>query len=367
MYFKAKTFENSIKFKEELHNDYNFYTILEKQIIKTFNSSNNISYFDLLRKTHGVFPVELINSLNAKFMTKIDFNSEKNPIYNHVNNSQSVLKLPPAHMANYDWRYSKQSTRKIISYLEKSTSICCLGTPSVALELMSKPFINATLLDINKPIIEQIQSLQNGLIDAYCYNVLNNIPECYQSKFDVVIMDPPWYLDYYKLFIYRAIQLLNNKSGSIIMPIFPLLSHKSACNDIIELYEYLLDIGFVSVKSLGYIEYDMPDFEKKIILSNMIPIPNRHWRNAELIKISFINTENVLNKMYPISINDFVQWERKYFVKNDKYLVFNPFYLFPDGKKYEFESDMIKSISRKSINNRKIISWDNSNNIIIKK
>jgi len=35
--------------------------------------------------------------------------------------------LPPPHLANYEWRYTRKSAKYIIDLLDMESNICCLG------------------------------------------------------------------------------------------------------------------------------------------------------------------------------------------------------------------------------------------------
>jgi len=363
------TFNEAIKLKQELGNKYSYSFILEQKIKDALKSDLYISFSDLLRKTNGAFPTDLFSSLSKLDKQKIDFsNHEQKTASSFYEKCEIFNKMPPPHLANYDWRYSRKTAQKIINQIEKNKSICCLGTPTIAIELILNGYSNVTLLDINEPIVKIIEKeFLDTKIKCQTYNALFEIPDSLQSHFDIVIIDPPWYLDYYELFILRSLQLIKEKDSFVILPVFPILSHKSACYDVIGLYSFLLQTGAKSIKSCGFVEYEMPEFEKLVIMGKKAPMPDSNWRCAELIQIEFSNKLRVLKKISVPVINDFISWDRKYNEKDKNYYVANTFPLFPLKNKYVFYREQMLSISRKSIMHKKIVVWDSKNRIIIAK
>lgn len=361
------TFDKVIKLKKELLGNYNYNFIFKKQITDLMSNRKTIAYLDLLKNTDGIFPTDLLSMLSEKEKTQIDFSLKCKKSF--INNNHSIYdELPPPHLANFEWRYSRDCIEKIVNQIEKNKYICCLGTPTIAIELIYRGYPNITLLDINEPIINTIKTgFRNKNPNCRAYNVLDNLPEELKSCFDMVIIDPPWYLDYYELFLFRSIQLINATNGNILLPIFPVLSHRSACFDLIYLYNYILESGAKNLRNCGYVEYDMPEFEKLIILENKIPIPDNNWRCAELINIEYDNTSFALNNIVPPKINDFIYWDRKYNPKDKNYYVANTHHLFPLKSEYVLCCEQMMSISRKNFSRKKIVAWDNKNRIIVAK
>lgn len=356
---------NLIKELEPLlmHNPSDYYTVLNYSIDKEF-SKDQINYSELLDSLFGVFPIDLFNHISQKQKERIVYDVNDSFV-SEWDNIKKDFKLPPEHLANYEWRFSKESAKKILSLINLRSSVCCLGTPSVFLEaIIEKKTNNITLMDINKPLISMIRkkiSDSNG-INIYEYNVLNRFDSQLEEKFDTVIINPPWYLDYYKAFIYRSFQLLK-KTGRIIMPIFPMLSRQNAIADLIEINDFIKSMGFNSIKSHGYTIFEMPEFEKEIFKNNNVLIPPLNWRKAELIELSLSTKEA---KNFEVKISDYVEWERIYDLETQDLTYINRKCLNDSELGDFFVKKKLNSLSRKEINNNHIAMWKQNNDIIEK-
>lgn len=356
---KIKELESIIKHNS---NDYNI--VLNYFIDKEF-SKNQINYTELLNSLFGVFPIDLFNHISEEQKERIIYDV-KDSFTSDWDSIKKEFRLPPEHLANYEWRFSKKSAKKILSVIKLQSNICCLGTPSVVLETIieKKTIKNITLLDINEPLISMIRkkTAESDSINVYEYNVLNILDSQLAEKFDAVIINPPWYLDYYKAFIYRSIQLLKN-TGKIIMPIFPILSRQNAIADLIEIHGFIKSMGFTSIKSLGFVDFEMPEFEKEIFENNNVLIPPLNWRKSELIELSF-NTKRI--KEYDVEITDYVDWERIYDAETQDLTYINRKCLNNSELGELFVKKKLNSLSRKRINNNLIAMWKQNNDIIEK-
>lgn len=358
------TYKDVIMFEEYFGNssfDYNkALTYLKDEILL---NSTSVTYNYLLEKLKGGFPLDVYQCLSDIEKLQINFDNPNKCVDLRI---EDDYKLPPPHLINYEWRYSRKSAEKILDSIDINKNICCLGTPTLAIELIRRGASNVAFLDINEPMVNTIKSKIAESENEYfsIYNVIDDLPENFINKFDVVLTNPPWYLDYYKLFIYRSIQLLKNETGTIIIPIFPVLARHNAYNDLLELFKFIKSSKYIECNSLGYIDYLMPDFEKFVLEENNVPIPAINWRKSELIEIKYNFTNDVLELIDTEPIKDFVFWDRNYSEREQEYYAVNTKCLFSPKYKREFKQETIKTISRKNIPFRKIVIWNNNKMII---
>lgn len=346
----------------ENHLDY--YNILRYTINEIFDGEHQIEYSKLLNDLYGVFPLDLFEQLSEMQKTLIYFSNDKK-----VLNTDGEIELPPEHLANFEWRFSSQSRKKILELLDYSQNICCLGTPTIYMEYI-KNFENCEkifLLDLNTPILETIKNayFDSKKIQCFTYNAINDLNINLLSKFDVVLINPPWYLDYYKIFIYRSIQLLKHNGGSIILPLFPLLSRHNAVVDLLELKNFIYSLGCRCIKSLGFVDFDMPLFEENIFETNNIPIPDVNWRKAELVELKFLDIRIPNN--FKCEIFDYVEWNRCYDSEDGEYFVINQSYIKNLNSTTRFSKRKLSDLSRKKISSEnEIFTWSEKNDVVIK-
>lgn len=123
---------------------------------------------------------------------------------------------PTPHFMDLDWRFSWEAAQRILRfvtyYANKKGRVCYLGCPTLAIfhtlnsAEMGKKW---TLIDKGHYAIEKW--IENGIIDkdriTTC-DLRRPLPNDLLNIFDVVIMDPPWYEDYYTIFWRRALELV---------------------------------------------------------------------------------------------------------------------------------------------------------------
>lgn len=339
------------------------------QIIQLYESGQQINFTDLLRQMQGIFPTDLFKIINER---KLNINYSV-PIVKKSNIGWHQLalesNLPAPHPVNYEWRYTEESSKAIVEIIKSNSNddvkICCLGTPSIALELIrNKMGEKTTFLDINEPLKKLIErKFDDSGITCKTYDAQNIPQRKFLDSFDFVIVNPPWYLDYYKLFISRAIDFLKPDGGRILTPLFPALSRQNAFKDLGAFELSLEESNCKEVNTKGFVEFEMPEFEKAILNQNNIPLPESNWRNAELVELVFGS-----NKKSAITGN--LKLEKRKWLRyvEDKLAiaVANPFKIADNANneaKYFAESHILTTVSRKEIENMEIDVWDSNNKV----
>ena len=120
--------------------------------------------------------------------------------------------LPVPHILDYDWRFSRQgleymanAVKKIIK--KKNAVIVFLGAPTLFRYCYNKSFLHAklVLVDINADK-HSIGIDPNRALCINC-NLNGSCTELLSIHADIVVMDPPWYLNYYQLFSFFLITI----------------------------------------------------------------------------------------------------------------------------------------------------------------
>ena len=339
---------------------------LSQELHKELETVTTITFDELLRNLYGVFPDDLYQMLSKADRKRIIFNLKEN------NNTSSLWEridtngvIPLPQLANYEWRYTERSAEKNIARLKNEDKICCLGTPTLALKLFDLNKRNSiTVMDINAPMIKALQSIcSRSNFHWYTYNAINALNERFLNQYDVVFINPPWYLDYYKLFICRAIQMLKD-GGRIILPLFPCLSRQHAIDDLIDLDSFI-NSNLGEICHLDVVDFEMPPFEKEVLRKKKVPLPASNWRTAELISISF--GKKVPQKAnVPMAVDDLVEWKHYTSAKSNEVLLINKnIFDVLSNNNTLFKNETISSISRSSRNNKCILLWECTTNTII--
>lgn len=179
---------------------------------------------------------------------------------------------PHPHFIDLDWRFSKNAIDNILSYInvisDEDTVIGYLGCPSLALyhsDRVSK-FNDWQLIDRGHYSLDEW--VREGLINPknlIQYDVNDKVPVNLSDKYDIIIMDPPWYEEYYVNFWARALEMLKTK-GIIGVAEYPgyvqskMFTMNAARNDLLQ------NIGRENHYGSLQISYDTPPFESKLNL-----------------------------------------------------------------------------------------------------
>jgi len=127
----------------------------------------------------------------------------------------------------------------------------------------------------------------------------NSIP----TQFDVVLLDPPWYLDHTMTWIARALRFLK-PGGEIVLTIFPELVRPSASTEREELMGTLEKLGVVRPLPFDAL-YTTPLFEHETLgafgLSDL-----GQWRSANLVSVTISDPEIALEHRPPFE----AKWQR---------------------------------------------------------
>ena len=139
------------------------------------------------------------------------------------------------------------------------------------------------------------------------------------DSFDIILLNPPWYFDYYEIFIHRALELLKN-TGQIYLTLFQPLSRNKALQDLIKLESFIASTNPESITHLMNTEFEMPNFEKRVIESYSVPLPDQNWRSGELINIRYKgNKQNTTI----VDFFDNTNWKRYYNDDSNIYTMIN--------------------------------------------
>jgi hypothetical protein len=139
--------------------------------------------------------------------------------------------FPPPHELDGDWRFTFQSAMDLIHLvkfaLPASQSVCCLGTPSIAVLLDILGFDRkVVLIDYNEKTLEAVASTSSRVCCIRCDLMRTKMLE-QLGRHDVVFADPPWAGDYCRKFAEIAVSLLREKGVGCLV-YFPSYLRRSA-------------------------------------------------------------------------------------------------------------------------------------------
>ncbi|MGI2206578.1 dGTP triphosphohydrolase [Shewanella oncorhynchi] len=224
-------------------------------------------------------------------------NSPRNITRDSIYKNKFFFQLPASNPLFYQWWFTLETQDKLSNLLlEKSNEqhIACLGTPTIAAAMASYKR-NVFFLDIDSDLTDLFKQCYDDMnfFNALKYNAFDDIPQDLKGKFSSVIIDPPWYPNYFSLFISRAIQLAKN-GGTIYCSIPQVLTRPGIEREREQLIKLITDAGH----ELKYIEksffkYIVPNFEDTATKNNGQNIGSQPWRSSDLLAIKVNGTQKI--------------------------------------------------------------------------
>ncbi len=189
---------------------------------------------------------------------------------------------PEPHPADFDWRFSVATSEFLADLaIQRGHDILCLGTPSVYAILKAKTAARAMLWDQN-PLWLNCRGF-NALELKLTPIRSEKVSVADRHSFDVVVMDPPWYLRYYRSWLSIAAASVRPR-GSILMPVFGSLLRPRAEKEVKTLLAAAEQVGTVRRVATRLV-YDTPPFEREVFRESGVPMLHC-WRTAALASIT---------------------------------------------------------------------------------
>ncbi|WP_022940459.1 dGTP triphosphohydrolase [Psychromonas hadalis] len=195
--------------------------------------------------------------------------------------------LPAANPLFYQWWYTLDSqeklSRKVLDETD-SAEILCIGTPTIAATLKSYG-ASVSLLDIDPDLISLFNNTFPENSSGLQHDIFNELDAKYVNSFDSVVIDPPWYEEYFNVFLSRAINA-TKINGKIYCSIPQVLTREGIEEERRKLTQELHRLGHeVLYVEKSVVQYIIPEFESAAFKQGNIPLSNQPWRYSDLLVI----------------------------------------------------------------------------------
>lgn len=249
-----------------------------------------VRYAELLRRLPGVYPTELLASLKRLAATgAID------PVLSAAacqeakdgpaSGAEGRSLLPLPHPLDFEWRFTADASRALLNHAADLTPACgevlLFGTPGLAAEALALPIGRrlALLVEPNS-VTDRLFALNRAtgspLDIAFCSAGLPR--DCA----DVVLLDPPWYLDFVRPMLAAAAHACR-LGGFVLISLPPDGARPTAETDRQAALVLAQRLGFVLVERQPLsIAYETPFFERNALRAAGIATPPQ-WRRGDLV------------------------------------------------------------------------------------
>jgi hypothetical protein len=248
------------------------------------------SFDDLVCHLPGVYPTEVRDALvRMRARGTIDDQEYQRALrrQSRVEPAPYVSALPVPHPLDFDWRFADDAldvlTNTIDRFTPPSAEILCLGTPSLTLRLRGATSHPVTFLDANVSMVDSVSVIapatgQGG--DHCCRLGIDPLPSVAQG---LVVIDPPWYPEHFRVFIWAASQLCR-ENGHVLVSFPPAGTRPGVSVERDQALDWAEELGLELVEiRRGTLPYRSPPFEQLALSAaecNDLPID---WRRGDLL------------------------------------------------------------------------------------
>lgn len=349
-----------------------FYDEIDKIVLDIVKKHPN--FYFLMKKRNGIHPIDIKMSLGRLHKSKkISATIYRKVMKSAKDKGKVVLEndnlLPVPHLLDYDWRFDNQGIEKMFSIISKNCKrynkvIAFVGTPSLFKMCYSKGDIKNEYILIDKNADKHIHYITrcSQYFSFFKCDIMNS--QTIDIQADIVIMDPPWYLNYYKLFFQFANSLLKI-GGKIICVMPPKYTRKNIGEELEDLKQFIGDLGITTEHYFrNAVSYSTPPFERNVLRENGIYCMPKGWRTGDILIAKKINDKKTNSEFIEIEEN---QWEEidigsvRYKLKTNQNLEVKSVDLVIEKI---YTNDIYPSVKRSmSMNEKRINVWTSGNRV----
>jgi hypothetical protein len=192
--------------------------------------------------------------------------------------------LPVPHPLDFDWRFSASAVERLVSECEaraSGTRSVLLGAPSVFWALRERGVVPALLLDANPCVIGVLAGTGDDLHDARLCDLRCDLLPNEDSA--VVVVDPPWYREHERLFLWAAARLC--RAGGAVLVSMPAEGTRPGVRAEREAtFRFARQLGFeVERMEPGALGYVSPPFERNSLAAVGLGGMPAEWRRGDLV------------------------------------------------------------------------------------
>lgn len=270
------------------HEQESYWRLVDREVVLAVRSGAR-GFVEILRRLPSVYPMELIESigrLTAQGAISIQLGEE---IRSDAARSRAQMPevrslLPVPHPLDFEWRYAASTSRDLLnlaSYLTPSDGeVLLFGTPGLAVEALSLPVTpRISFLSEDNVVTQRVRLLNRAVGSPLSIRCMGG--GVLQESADVVVMDPPWYMDFIRPMLATAAGKCR-RGGSVLITLPSRGTRPSAEADCAAVFQYAAAIGLdlLDLQPLA-VDYDTPFFEANALAAAGVHAPAR-WRRGDL-------------------------------------------------------------------------------------
>jgi len=269
-------------------------------------------FIDLLLELPGVYPSDVLGSIRRLRANELISESDASHVEGEaaisptsVNLIAKPKKFLIEHPLDYDWRFTRIGVKRICEEinllgLRNNSRVLCLGCPSVY--LLGKNILKEFTFDLcdkNGRMIGQIEETAELLSLDF-----SNPVTVSSGIAAVAVVDPPWYIDFYRTFLWVA-QHSISLGGRILLSFPPEGTRSTAIKDYHEVKAWCEHLGLKLQKRLtNYLPYRSPLFEVNALKAEGITNFPLDWRRGDLLVFVKDQVKSIERPMFSFSAGE---------------------------------------------------------------
>ena len=262
---------------------------LEESILQIVNSGQS-DFNEILKILPGVYPTTVLKCIQKLISEKhIGENFLEQLFYNEKLENTTLVSKPTfriPHPLDYHWKFSQKTCNDLLNRAYELTNpgniIGLIGAPS----LLEKPhdfFDEREIISIDKNPLDPFTRKYVGCSSYTRDLLIESIPEI---STNLIIVDPPWYPEYYKSFLWASSKVCVT-NGYILLSVPPEGIRPGIKGELEDIFDFASKAG---LSCIGYetkaITYNMPQFERNALMASGLKNIDANWRTADLATLT---------------------------------------------------------------------------------
>jgi hypothetical protein len=258
-----------------------------ENMIASLLNERSANFDSIVTALPGVYPAEVVKGLSRLARRR----EAPSALIKRIKYQASVpdgrpaaRRQPVPHLADYDWPFSPEAETVIADLVWSSASrgsvVALLGAPRLAEYLSANSEYRLVVVDNNELAL-------NALTDARAtltrLDITKDKPPDVMA--DVVVLDPPWYEDYFRSFLWFASKICIPGS-QVIMSFPPIGTRPGICEERERILSWARRAGFKRIhQAKSALTYETPHFERNALASVGIYRVPLYWREGDLVVV----------------------------------------------------------------------------------
>ena len=248
------------------HGESVFYERIDAYVLNALRKYDDFN--SLMKNNGGIHPIDLMNSLHRLYKCKKIHKSKYRRLVQSAERKGQVAAedmpncLPVPHLLDYDWRFSRNGIENLARALRNSiqdnkATVAFIGTPSLFKYCIEALHQNIRLVLVDQNAEKHATGIMSDRIKYINVDIRGSCKVLKAIYADFIVMDPPWYKNYYELFFDRAmLKRLDDQYG-------------------------LKKLHYHS----GIVSYHTPPYEQNVLKANGIRCIPANWRIGDILVV----------------------------------------------------------------------------------